>query len=322
MPDDFNQPTTQQAQAPAQTVNSAPSVPTEISALARHREAQKARTSSVFEKPENVGGLPRPSEGQPQVQDSQQPPRQPYIPRDRFDEVLKQRDSLQTKVQEFQDYIQRQQLQAQQQGTPGQGMAQSQGLTQQQQTQVSSFLDQVTKDPNQKKEWQRRITNEGIGALAEFVVKAVEDRGRPLLAEYAREINARITPLQRSLVTQQVNSYVSQRQSDPEFAVAQPVFNQLVNTAASRGYDVTNPQVLGSIEYLARQQTQSSGIRPQAPAQMPQVVPFSERPGNTGQGFGRSAARQLTPQESAIAQRFNMTPQQYLGSLQAMGVEQ
>jgi hypothetical protein len=54
---------------------------------------------------------------------------------------------------------------------------------------------------------------------------------------------------------------------------------------------------------------------------MPQVTPFSERPGNTSQGFGKSNARELTVQERAMAQRFNMTPDQYLGSLRAMGVE-
>lgn len=317
MSDNFTQPVNQQTQAPAPTENSASGIPTEISALARHREAQKAKASSAFARPEEVGGQPQPNQGQPQAQEPQQPQREPYIPRGRFDEVLKQRDTLQQQVQQFQEYVQRQQAQAQQQG-----MAQSQGLTQQQQTQVSSFLDQVTKDPNQKKEWQRRITNEGVGALAEFVVKAIEDRGRPLLDQYTREINARITPLQRSLVTQQVNSYASQRQSDPEFAVARPMFNQLVSTAANRGYDVTNPQVLSTIEYLARQQTRQYSPQRQAPAQMPQVVPFSERPGNSGQGFGRPNSRQLTPQEAAMAQRFNMSPEQYLGSLRSMGVEQ
>lgn len=318
MPEDVNQSVNQQPQAPAQTENSAPSVPTEISALARHREAQKARTSSVFAQQGEVGDQPRSNEGQPQVQESQQPQRAPYIPRDRFDEVLRQRDNLQNQIQQFQRQLQ---TQAQNQQPLPQGIPQ-QGLSQQQQTQVSSFLDQVTKDPAQKKEWQRRITSEGVGALAEFVVKAIEDRGRPLLDEYTRQINARITPLQRSLITQHVNSYTAQRQSDPEFSIARPMFNQLVSTAANRGYDVTNPQVLGTIEYLARQQTRQ--FAPQRPAQpqMPQVTPFSERPGNTSQGFGKSNTRQLSAQEQAIAQRFNMTSDQYLGSLRAMGVEQ
>jgi hypothetical protein len=316
MPEDFNQQPTQQTQAPAQTENTAPSVSTEISALARHREAQKAKASSVFARQEEVGGPPQPNEGQPQAQDSQQPPREPYIPRTRFDEVLRQRDTLQQQVQQFQ---QRLQSQAQNQQNFPQENPQ-QGLNQQQQNQVTSFLDQVTKDPNQKKEWQRRITNEGIGALAEFVVKAIEDRGRPLLDEYTRQIDARITPLQRSMVNQHVNSYVSQRRSDSEFAVAQPLFNQLVVSAANRGYDVTNPQVLSTIEYLAKQQSRQFAPQ-QTPPQMPQVAPFSERPGNTGQGFGRPNSRQLTQQEMSIAQRFNMSPEQYLGSLRAMGVE-
>ena len=318
MPEDVNQSVNQQTQAPAQTENSAPSVPTEISALARHREAQKARASSVFAQQGEVGGQPQPNEGQPQVQEPPQPQREPYIPRDRFDEVLRQRDTLQQQVQEFQRHLQ---TQAQNQQAAPQGMPQ-QGLTQQQQNQVTSFLDQVTKDPNQRKEWQRRITNEGVGALAEFVVKAIEDRGRPLLDEYTRQINARITPLQRSFINQQVTSYAAQRQSDPEFSVARPVFDQLVNTAATRGYDVTNPQVLNTIEYLAKQQARQYAPQTQATPQMPQVTPFSERPGNTSQGFGKSNTRQLSAQEQAIAQRFNMTPDQYLGSLRAMGVEQ
>lgn len=316
MPEDFNQPETQQTQAPTQTENQASSVPTEISALARHREAQKAKASSVFAKLDDTGGQPQPSEGQPQTQEPQQA-REPYIPRDRFDEVLRQRDTLQQQIQQFQQHLQ---TQAQNQQNLPQGVPQ-QGLNPQQQNQVTSFLDQVTKDPVQKKEWQRRITNEGVGALAEFVIKAVEDRGRPLLDEYTRQINARISPLQRSFISQQVTSYAAQRQSDPEFSVAKPVFDQLVGTAANRGYDVTNPQVLSTIEYLAKQQARQYSPQPQTSPQMPQVTPFSERPGNTSQGFGKSNARELTVQERAMAQRFNMTPDQYLGSLRAMGVE-
>lgn len=317
---EVNEQAPQQSEAPVQQAETRVQIdPTEISALARHRQAMKARVSPTQQETPRTDGQPQPNVGQ---QAPEQPQREPYIPRDRFDEVLRQRDTLQQQVAQFQQHLQQaQNNQPQQVGPTGMVQPQQQGLTPQQNQQVQSFLDQVTKDPTARQEWQKKIANGGIPALAEFVIKAIEDRGRPLLDEYTRSINDRITPLQRSFVMQQVQSYSTQRANDPEFQVARPVFDQLVNTAAQRGYDVTSPQVLNTIEFLAKQQARQNQPYAPAPQQAPQVMPFSERPGNAGQGLPRPQTRQLTPSERAMADRFNMTPEQYLGSLRAMGVE-
>ena len=301
---DFNGQVPQQNEAPVQAENQAPIDSTEISALARHREAMKARVSPPRQEPQNADGQPQPTVGQ---QAPEQPQREPYIPRERFDEVLRQRDSLQQQMSQFQ----------QQQQQPAQMLPQPP----QQAQEVQSFIDHVTKDPTARQEWQKKISNGGIPALAEFVVKAVEDRGTNVAEEYVRVINERLMPLQRSLVQQQLNTFASQRVSDPEFQVVRPVFDQLVNTAAQRGYDITNPQVLTTIEFLAKQAArQNQPAAPQQP-QMPQVMPFSERPGNAGQGLPRPQTRQLSPQERTMAERFGMSPDQYINSLRAMGVE-
>jgi len=316
---EVNEQAPQQNDAPVQAENKAPVDTTEISALARHREAMKARVSPPRQEQKEADGQPQPDVGQ---QAPQEPQREPYIPRDRFDEVLRQRDTLQSQVAQFQQYLQQsQQNQPQQVGPTGMVQPQQQALSPQQTEQVQSFLDQVTKDPTARQEWQKKIANGGVPALAEFVIKAIEDRGRPLLEEYTRSINDRISPLQRSFLQQQLSTYASQRSTDPEFQVARPIFDQLANTAAQRGYDVTNPQVLNTIEFLAKQQARQNQPYNPAPQQAPQVTPFSERPGNAGQGLPRPQAPQLTPQQRAMAERFNMTPEQYADSLRAMGVQ-
>lgn len=315
--DNINGQESQQPQAPATpTENPKPTVPTEISSLARHRE-QLQRASSARAEQKETGGEPQPNVGQ---QEPSKPEREPYIPRDRFDEVLRQRDAFQQQLTQMQQMMQ--QAQQPQMGPTGMMQPPQQHLNPpQQQQQVQSFLDQVMKDPAAKQQWQKRIANEGITALAEFVTKTIEDRGRPLLEEYSRSINDRITPLQQSLLRQQISSYANQKASDPEFQVARPMFEQLVNTAVQRGYDVTNPQVLSTIEFLAKQQARQFAppATPQQPMQ--QVAPFSERPGSSSQPFPKPAYRALTPQEQAMANRFNLTPQQYIDSLRAMGAE-
>ena len=314
---DFNEQAPQQNDAPVQAENKAPVDTTEISALARHREAMKARVSPPRSEQQEADGQPQPDVGQ---QAPEQPQREPYIPRERFDEVLRQRDTLQQQITQFQQQLQ--QPQQPQVGPTGMVQPQQQPpISPQQAQQVQSFLDQVTKDPTARAQWQKKIANEGVTALAEFVVKAVEDRGRPLLEEYARSINDRISPLQRSFLQQQLSTYASQRSTDPEFQVARPVFDQLVSTAAQRGYDVSNPQVLNTIEFLAKQQARQNQPYNPMPQQAPQVTPFSERPGNAGQGLPRPQTRQLTPQERSMAERFGMSPEQYISSLRAMGAE-
>ncbi len=316
MPDELVQDTHPQ-EAPTRTENAAQGDPTEISSLARYREAQKSRVSSPQTEQPKVDGTPPPTEGR---ETSQQPPREPYIPRERFDEVIRQRDTYHQQLQEFQQRTQQ---------TPY-GHVNQTGMVQQppqppkQQTptqeQVQSFLDKIRADSTTRTEWQKKIANEGVTALVEFVEKAIDARGRPLLEEYAKAIGERISPLQRSLVQQQVNTYASRKNSDPEFAVARPYFDQLVGAAAQRGYDVTNSQVLDTIELLAKQQARQAN--PGFTHQTPQLAPFSERPGNTmAQTFNQSAQRALTPAEKAMAARFNMTDAQYLTSLRSMGVE-
>jgi hypothetical protein len=312
MPED-NQQAVQSNQAPVQAENKAPAVPTEISALAAYRAKKEAAGSPPTQKQGESDGQPQPNVGQ---DNSQRPQREPFIPRERFDEVAQQRDYYRTQLDQFQQQVQ---AMPQQQVGPT-GMVQPAQVPQQQQAQVQSFIDQVTKDPEAKKNWQKRIANEGVPALLEFVTQTVQAVGKPLLDEYSRAVNDRLSPIQRQFVNQQINSYVSQRQSDPSFVSARPVFDRLVQTAVQRGYDVTNPQVLGTIEFLAKQQG-GQQYGQQAP-QMPQVTPFTERPGAGNQGFPKPAQRALTPQEQGMARRFNMTDQQYIDSLRAMGVEQ
>jgi hypothetical protein len=189
-----------------------------------------------------------------------------------------------------------------------------------QQEAVQNFLDQVTKDPAQRQAWNRRIATDGVAALADFVRQAVVSVGQPLLEQYAQNVNAQLSPIQRQYVAQQVSSFASQRQTDPEFAAARPTFDGLVTTALQRGYDVTNPQVLTTIEFLAKQHTrQNGGYQPQFQSP-PTPTPFSERPGNSGQNLNKQAGPNLNPKQLEMAKRFGMTPQQYAESLRAMGV--
>lgn len=309
-----NEQAPQQNQTPAQTETRPQAPSTEISALANYRKQKEAQAASAKPQGSEVDAQPQANVGQ---QAPQEPQREQYIPRDRFDEVINQRNTLQQQLAQFQ------QMQANQQVVGPTGMVQPQQAPQQQAVQqqaVQSFLDQVTKDPTQRQQWQKKIANEGVTALADFVRQAVESVGRPLLEEYTKNVSAQLSPIQKQYLNQHLNSYAQSRQSDPEFAIARPVFDNLVSTAVQRGYDVTNPQVLSTIEFLAKQQARQSGAQ-QPYQQPPTPTPFSERPGNSGQNFGKPQAPNLTPQQLAMATRFNMTPQQYADSLTAMGVK-
>lgn len=315
MPEDTNQ-APQQNDAPAQTENQTQAPNTEISALANYRAQKAAQASSATPQTNEVGAQPQANVGQ----NTSEQPREPYIPRERFDEVIQQRNQLQQQINQFQ---QQQYPQQPQQVVGPTGMVQPQQAPPQQAVQqqaVQTFLDQVTKDPTSRQQWQKRISNEGVTALADFVKQAVESVGRPLLAEYTKHVSDQLSPIQRQYVNNQVNSYAQTRQSDPEFAVAKPAFDQLVNTAVQRGYDVTNPQVLSTLEFLAKQQSQQ--YAPQQFQNPPTPTPFSERPGNSGQTLNKPAQANLTPQQQAMAKRFGMTNEQYADSLRAMGVKQ
>jgi len=312
VPEDIDQ-APQQNEAPAQTENK-PQVPsTEISALANYRKAKEAQAASAKPQQSEVDVQPQANVGQENPQQT----REQYIPRERFDEVIQQRNQLQSQIQQFQQNTNQQQVvgptgMVQPQQAPAQQAAQQQA--------VQSFLDTVTKDPTQRQQWQKRISNEGVTALADFVRQAVESVGRPLLEEYNKQVSSQLSPIQRQYVNQHVNTYVQQRQSDPEFAVAKPAFDNLVSTAVQRGYDVTNPQVLSTLEFMAKQQAQQYAPAPQY-QQPPTPTPFSERPGSGGQNLGRPATPNLTPQQLAYAKRFNMTPERYAESLRNMGAE-
>ena len=296
--------------APAQTENQAQVPNTEISALAQYRERKAAQASSVLPQNTEVGVQPQTNVGQ---EAPQEPAREQYIPRDRFDEVIQQRNQLQQQIQNFQ------MQQSQQQVVGPTGMVQSQQapVPQAQQAAVQSWLETVTKDPTSRQQWQKRISNEGVTALADFVRQAVESVGRPMLEEYSKNVRAQITPIQQQYVNQHVSAYAQQRQSDPEFAAAKPAFDNLVNTAVQRGYDVMNPQVLGTLEFMAKQQARQYAPPAQF-QQPPQPTPFSERPGNGGQNFGKPQTPNLTPQQIRMAERFGMTPQQYADGLRSM----
>jgi phage I-like protein len=81
-----------------------------------------------------------------------------------------------------------------------------------------------------------------------------------------------------------------------------------------------NPQVLGTIEYMAKQQAQQAGVQFQPPQpQQQQQPPFTERPGNSSASLGQTQTPALTPQQRAMAQTFGMSEREYAESLRNFG---
>lgn len=288
---------------------------------------QKAQSSAPEAKQANAGEGARNTPAE-QSQDS----REQFIPRSRFDQVLQERNQLREQAQQAQQQPQQQQApqpQPQQwqqpqglqtgmqsfqpqQVNPQQagptGMVGQQPQPQQQQANVPNF-----DDPAVQKEWQRKIANNPVTGLREFVELLIHSRGTPLLEQFRQQIASQLNPIQQSFVQQQLSSYTTQRQQqDPSFGQVAPAFNQLVQQAMQRGYTL-NPQVLQAIEGIARAQ---SGMLTQP--QAPQQAPFTEAPGGTG-SFGTTEQPTLSPAEQSMAERFGMTAEEYAQARRTYG---
>jgi len=233
--------------------------------------------------------------------------REQFIPRERFDEVIAERNQLRLQAQQVPQF-QPQAFQPQQapQGFSPTGMVGNQPP--QQAPQPAANVPNFD-DPTVQKQWRDKIANNPVTGLREIVSLMIQTEGGPLLEQFRQQISSQITPIQQSFVQQQLTSYTSQRQqADPSFATTvAPRFNQLVTEAVNRGYNLT-PQALQAIEGIARAQT-GSFTQPQAPRQ----VPFTEAPGGAA-NFGQTEQVQLTPQQRAMADRFGMTYAEYAAS--------
>ena len=323
-PNESNQPETQGA---APTVNQLQqSSPQDISALAAYRAARQAASSPPAE-PKAEGGDTRPNAGGDQAQ----PQREGFIPRERFDEVHQRMKSYEQQLQQFQQS--QPQAQPNAFGTPQMpqmpqfpmqqplqqvgptGMVQGQQQQPQQTPQAPDF-----NDPKVQREWREKIANNPITGMREFTEHIIRSYGEPLVNQAVQGLYQQLQPLQRAFVNQQIQTYAQQRQADPSFQQVQPYFQNLVQQAQQRGVDVTNPQVLGTIEYMAKQQAQAQGMQFAPPQQPPQQQPpFTERPGNSGASLGQSQTPTLTPQQQAMARTFGMSDREYAESLRNMG---
>lgn len=311
-----------QTDAPQQTETSQgkPQIPTEISALRDYRaarEAQKTQASSAESTQSAGAGESRPND----AAQSQSPDagREQYIPRDRFDQVNQQKNQYKQQLEYMQQMMQQPQQPAQPQQQPGfTGMVHQ--APQPQQTAPQPELPDFN-DPNVKKEWQRKLSKDPIAGIQELMDIAIQQRGTPLLERYVQQVQQQLQPIQQNFLRQQVDGYVSQRQSDPDFAPIEPMYRQMAAQAANLGYNISDPSVQQTVEFVARQQAQQQGMyNPQANQMVPQPAPFSERPGNAGMQH-QASGPQLTPQQKAMAKRFGMTEERYAQSLEAMGVK-
>lgn len=298
-----------------------PQIPTEISALKKYREAQAAKRQ---------GNTPTPAaqksgEGESGPNDAaqtQNQDREQWIPRERFDQVNQQKNQFQQQLQNLQNMQQfaQQQPYVGQTGmvhTPPQQPAQQPQRQQQGQPELPDFSN-----PEVEKQWRNKIAKDPIKGLGELFDIYLAQKGQPLLQQYAQQIQQQIQPLRQNYVQTQLNQYAQSRANDPEFTQIRPVFDQMAQRAVQMGYDLSNPQTLATVEFVAKQTAQQQGMyQPQPQQMMAQPQPFTERPGNSGGMNNAPRGPQLTPQQKQMAQRFNMTEQQYADSLAAMGVK-
>ena len=243
--------------------------------------------------------------------------REAFIPRQRFDDVLAERNALRQQLQSPQAFQPQGFPQPQfgpvpqfqpPQGVSPTGMVGYQPTPPQQQAQPAApdFNDLAV-----QKQWREKIAVNPITGMVEFFDALLTARGAPLLQQFQQYIMDQISPIQQSYVQQQLSSYVAHRQqSDPGFAQVVPTFNQLVGQAVQRGYPM-NQQTLAAIEGIARAQAGFLSPVPQAPR-----APFTETPGGTGE-FGQPSTPNLSPAQQAMAQRFGMSHSEYAASLRS-----
>jgi hypothetical protein len=304
---------------------------TEISSLANYR-ARQQRDSSPSQQHAPTDGHAVPDDGGTKLEDG----REAFIPRDRFDEVNTKYQEAQRQLQQLQQQPQVQPQYPQQTpqfGQPNTGMQQGYpqqqqyfqqplsptGMQQQpQQSQARIKLD----DPSFVKEWRSKIANDPVKGLKEFVEMAIQDAGEPIMQQILQQVEARVAPVHQRFIRDQVQAYSQQRSTDPTFQQIRPAFEQYVQAAAQRGYDVTNPNILTHLEVAVRQQYNVGlPFQQQAPQHTPPAPPFTEQPGAGNQGLAqRQNAPQLTSEQLAMAKTFKMEPAEYAASLKRLGV--
>lgn len=296
-------------------------VPGEISSLANYMARQKAASSTAEAKQPQAGeGTPQPSAATSPQPDN----REQYIPRERFDQVLNERNQLRAQMQpppqQNTGYAPQMNAGMQVPQLPPQGYQPQFGAVPQYQPQnvgptgmVGAAPQQQPSaapdfaDPKVQKEWREKIANNPVTGLREFVSLLIQTEGGPLLEQFRQQISSQLNPIQQSFVQQQLSTYsASRQQSDPSFGQVAPMFQQLVSQAVQRGYSLT-PQTLQAIEGIARAQL---GIPFGGPPAQPQV-PFSENPGGVG-NLGQAEQPSLSPLEQKVASQFGMSPGEYL----------
>lgn len=275
--------------------------------------AEQTVNKPSLEIPLEYSSLPQvdssPIEIQPEATEPSPPtseqPREPYIPRERFDSVIAERNQYQAQLAQMQQMIALQNQQSTQQAQYYTGL---QAPTQNQPQVDFSQTPQMTKE--EAKQWQDRIANEGAPALIELIRQTVTPLGNQLVQQF----NSQLSPLRQTFVNQTIGQYTAQKTNpqsptyDPTFAQIQPYFNQaLQNVLQQRPNIDLNPQALGMVEYVAKQQAQMNGIS----LDQPQALPFTERPG-ASTSMMTPQQQTLTAQEQQIARTFGMTPQEYL----------
>ena len=315
MSDTVSEGTSQTDSVENQPVNEQPTHdPTEYSSLARMRAAQQE--SAPAPTTPNAGTS---TPGGQQAPTQEQNERSQYIPRERFDQVNEKLREAQAQLA-----MQRSPTGMQPVGNPvpqqqqnltqgGMVIPQQQGQAVANSPQVRGLLDSIS-DKEEQEKWRKKIANAPITGLAEFIQYAIQTEGAALLQQSLAPLQAQIAPLQQSFAVQQVSNYVAQREQvgDPTWAQVEPHFYQLASQAAQEGYPLT-PDTLSVVEAVARQ---NAGVPMFGAPQVPQTqAPFTERPGSGGQNFGSTPQVQLTPQQQAMAKRFDMTPEEYAADL-------
>ena len=306
MPDLPNQPQAPGSQAP--TENKAPAPPSgEISSLERYMAARAASSTAPKDQPTPAASAPAQGAPTPSPDNREQ-----YIPRERFDQVLNERNQLRAQVQQtppqqntgFAPQLNTGMQVPQQQFQQPQGFTPTGMVGQQPQPARPAGVPDFN-DPAVQKQWRDKISNNPVTGLREFVSLLIQAEGTPLLESFRQQITQQISPIQQTFLQQQLNQYVSQRsQVDPGFSQVAPAFNQLVAQAAQRGMQL-NPQTLQAIEGIARAQ---SGMLNATVA--PRQVPFTETPGGAA-NFGQPEQPSLSPQQQEIAKRFGMSAAEY-----------
>ena len=302
MPEDANGPVTG---SEGQPVN-APSAPQDnaISALSRYRAQQAASAPATQDR--GQGGAVG-----PETDATPRPEREPYIPRERFDEV---NTKLKGEVETL-----KQQLAMLQQRQPQFGPAPTQVAAQPGVTGMIGAAPAPTlpdfNDPAVKKQWSDRIYKDPVGGLTALVEALIEARGTPLLQQFQQQITAQLTPLQQQFLQSQLGAYEQRAASDPTFHTIRPTFDSLVREAVNRSIPLTE-QTLRAIEGIARAQ---HNLPFGTPATPPAPAPFTERPG--GQGMTQRPQTHLTQTEREFAGLFKMSDEEYAGWFARNGVE-